>query len=112
MKNSIIALLLIVSLTPGIGGADDKDYSICEIAGFYEGDGNRFLYELALRIVDKNRLGSESECSVAMKNGKDVAIKFLKPGKSKTEEDSRILGEAAHFSNVVYDAILSRVKFD
>lgn len=98
---------------PGIGNADNgKDYSICRIAGYYDGDGNRFLNELALRVVDKNRLSTDSDCTLAMKTGKDVAIKFAKPGRSKTEEDSRILDEAAHFANIIYDAILFRVKFD
>ncbi|MGZ5001363.1 MAG: hypothetical protein ACXV7F_13815, partial [Methylomonas sp.] len=78
MKKLTFALLLLVSFVPCLAGAERKDYSICEIAGFYEGDGNRFLYELASRVIDKNRLSGESECSAAIKNGKNVAIKFSK----------------------------------
>jgi hypothetical protein len=94
-----------------LGGANDKDYSICAVAGFHEGNNNRFLTDLAERVAAKNNLFGEERCAAALKAGREVGAKFSKPGVVRTEPDYIIIRQATQFSNQIYDSILSRVKF-
>lgn len=112
MKKSVLLLLLGLSLFSCYVSASDNKYSICSVAGYYDGNGDRFLHELAVRVVDKNGLSADSVCVSATKAGKEVAIKFATPGKVKGESDAAVIGHAEHFRNLIYDAILSRIKFD
>ncbi len=107
-KSLFIFVLMIVSCS---GYASDKDYTICAVAGFYEGNNNRFLTELAERIAAKNNLFGDEKCTIALKTGKEVGERFTKPGVVRTETDHNVIRQATHFSNLIYDSILSRVKF-
>jgi hypothetical protein len=89
----------------------DKDYSICAVAGFYEGDNNRFLTDLAERIAAKNNLFGDEQCTLALREGKAVGERFSKPGADRRVTDYEIIRQATHFSNLIYDSILFRVKF-
>jgi hypothetical protein len=112
MKNFFLPLIFSLLAFPCYVSASDKPYSMCSVAGYYEGNDDRFMQELAMRVVEKNRLTSDTECTAAYKTGKEVAIKFSKPGRVKNQEDAAVIDQAEHFSNLIYDAILSRVKFD
>ena len=103
--------LLILSFYSYTSTATDKDYSICAVAGFYEGNNNRFLTDLAERVAAKNNLFGDEQCTIALKAGKEVGARFLKPGVVRTETDNTIIRHATHFSNLIYDSILSRIKF-
>lgn len=92
--------------------AADHDYFICRVAGYYEGNHDQFLYQAASRVLAKNRLSTDEACNENIKLGREVGIKFSKAGKAKNEQEAAVLDEAAHFSNLIYDAILSKVKFD
>lgn len=92
--------------------ASDHTYSICRVTGYYESNGDRFLYELASRILAKNRLTIDDHCHDNIRLGREIGIKFSKAGKVKNQQDTAVMEEAAHFSNQIYDAILSKVKFD
>jgi hypothetical protein len=91
--------------------ANDKDYTICAVAGFYAGDNNRFLTDLAERVAAKNNLFGDERCSQALKEGKAAGERFSKPGVERRVTDNEIIRSATHFSNLIYDSILSRVKF-
>lgn len=112
MKKSPFVLLLLVVSAAHATETGDKRYSMCSVAGYYDGSNNRFMSDIAMRVVEKNHLNSDSECTSAFKTGKDLGIKFSKPGRVKNEEESEIINDATHFGNMIYDAILSRVKFD
>ena len=112
MKKMLLPLLLALSAFPCCISASDKPYTMCSVAGYYEGNDNRFMHELAMRVIVKNQLNTNSECISAMKTGKEVAIKTAKPGRLKNEEDAEVIFHVEHFSNLIYDSILSRVKFD
>ena len=104
--------LLIVLMFPVYSAcANDKDYSICAVAGFHEGNNNRFLTDLAERVAAKNNLFGDEQCKTALKAGKDAGAKFFRPGVERTEADYTIIRQATNFSNMIYDSILSRVKF-
>lgn len=105
---SLLAILFISCSS----GASEKDYTMCKIAGFYEGNGNRFLEDLAVRVSAKNNLMADKECTLAMKDGREIGQNFSKPGRLKSHEDSEVIDEATHFSNLIYDSILSRVKLN
>lgn len=92
--------------------AVDMDNRICTAAGYYEAEGNQFMYEIAQRVIVKNKLNSGYPCSEASKRGADVARKYKLPGKVVSADDQRVIEAANHFGNAVYDAILSRIKFD
>lgn len=111
MSKILRSLLLLFWLHPVITLANEE-YEVCRVAGYYEATGDRMLHELAARIIAKNRLSVDANCSAAIKIGHEVGAKFAKPGKVKNEQDSKVLDEARSFSNLIYDAILSRVKFD
>lgn len=85
---------------------------MCSVAGYFEGNGNRFLYELAARALENNRFSADAECVSALKFGKEVGFKFAKPGRVKTDAEADVINHAEHFSNLVYDAILSKVRLD
>jgi hypothetical protein len=104
--------LFVLILVPCLGhAAEDKDYTICSVAGFYEGNNNRFLMELAERIAAKNNLFGDEHCTAALKEGRAVGERFNKPGVERRAMDYEIIRNATHFSNLIYDSILSRVKF-
>lgn len=102
-----LALLLVADVH-----AYDMDNHICTAAGYYEAEGNQFMYEIAQRVIVKNRLDAGGHCSEASKKGFDVARKYKTPGKVVSAEDQHTIDAATHFGNSVYDAILSRIKFD
>lgn len=112
MKKLVLHVIFALSVFPCHLPAEDKPYSMCSVTGYFEGNDNRFMQEIAMRVVEKNRLNADTECTAAIKAGKEVAIKFAKPGRVKSEEDAAVINHAEHFSNLIYDAILSRVKFD
>jgi hypothetical protein len=112
MKKLFLPVLLMVLSWSLQVAAEDIEHSMCSVTGYYEGNGNRFLYELASRALEKNRFNADSECSSALKFAKEVGVKFSKPGRVKTEEEAVVISHAEHFSNIVYDAILSKVRFD
>jgi len=93
------------------GYSAEKDYTICSVAGFYESNNNRFLTDLAERIAAKNNLFGDENCSIALKEGKAAGARFSKPGAERRTTDYDIIRSAQHFSNLIYDSILSRVKF-
>jgi hypothetical protein len=104
-------LLMVFIFSVCSARANDKDYSICAVAGFHEGNNNRFLTDLAERVAAKNNLFGDEQCKTALKAGKEVGMKFFKPGMERTDADYVIIRQATHFSNMIYDSILSRVKF-
>ena len=112
MKKLLLPLLLIVSFWSFPVAAEDKELSMCSVTGYFEGNGDRFLYGLAARALEKNRFNADQECTSALKFGKEVGIKFSKPGRVKTDEEAVVISHAEHFRNLVYDAILSKVRFD
>jgi hypothetical protein len=112
MKKLFLPILLMVLSWSLPVAAEDIEHSMCSVTGYYEGNGNRFLYEIAARALEKNRLNADSECSSALKFAKEVGVKFSKPGRVKNEEEAVVISHAEHFSNLVYDAILSKVRFD
>lgn len=112
MKKLVLFLLLAMLAFPCYISASDKPYLMCGVAGYNEGSDNRFMRDIAMRVVEKNRLTEDPECTSAFRAGKEVAIKFSKPGRVKSEEDIAVINHAEHFSNLIYDALLSRVKFD
>jgi len=110
MKLKISCFIMLMSAAC-LSHAVDKDYSICAVAGFYEGDKNRFLTDLAERVAAKNNLFGDEGCTQALKEGKAVGERFSKPGAERRVTDYDIIRQATHFSNLIYDSILSRVKF-
>ena len=103
--------LFILILASCAGNANEKDYTICSIAGFHEGNNNRFLTDLAERVAAKNNLFGDEKCSVALREGKLVGERFSKPGVERRATDYEIIRPATQFSNQIYDSILTRVKF-
>ncbi len=112
MKKLLFVLLLLAVTSAHAAESGDKRYSMCSVAGYYDGGNNRFMSDIAMRVVEKNHLSSDSECTLAFKTGKELGIKFSKPGRIKNEEETEVINDATHFGNLIYDAILSRVKFD
>ncbi len=112
MKKLKLLSLLAIFFISCPSGAKEKDFMMCKIAGFYEGNNNRFLEDLAVRVSAKNNLLADKECTVAMKDGKEIGQNFSKPGRLKSHEDSEVIDEATRFSNLIYDSILSRVKIN
>jgi len=91
--------------------AAEKDYTICAVAGFHEGSNNRFLTDLAERIAAKNNLFGDEKCTLALREGKAAGERFANPAVERRASDYEIIRSATHFSNLIYDSILSRVKF-
>jgi hypothetical protein len=89
----------------------EKDYTLCAIAGFHEGNNNRFLTDLAERVAAKNNLFGDEQCTLSLREGKAVGERFAKPGVERRASDYEIIRAATHFSNLIYDSILSRVKY-
>lgn len=110
MKHKSICFLVMM-LVSFPGGAVDKDYSICSVAGFYEGNNNRFLTDLAERIAAKNNLFGDEKCTRALREGKAVGERAAKPGAERRVTDYEVIRSATRFSDLIYDSILSRVKF-
>lgn len=112
MKQFLPWLVPLSLLLVGEVRAIDMDNHICIAAGYYEGEGNQFMLEIAQRVIAKNHLDSGGRCSEASKRGYDVARKHNAPGRVVSAEDQHVIDAATHFGNSVYDAILSRIKFD
>ena len=102
---------LFLMLSSPVGMTVEKDFSICAVAGFYEADNNRFLTDLAERVAAKNNLFGDANCTQALKAGRETGARFSKPGAQRNETDALIIRQATHFSDMIYDSILSRVKF-
>lgn len=109
MKLKITFVLLLFVAATSIQAAE-RDYSICAVAGFHEGNHNRFLTDLAERIAAKNNLFGDEKCSAALKEGKAAGERFSSPHAERRATDYEIIRAATLFSNTIYDSILSRVK--
>ena len=112
MKFTKLILLVAMSAISLAATASDRVYSMCGVVGYFEGSGNQFMQEIALRVVEKNRLLTSPACENAIKMGKEVAIHHAKPGRVTSEAEAEVINHAEQFRNQVYDSILSRVKFD
>ncbi len=110
MKRKVLCFLFIFFASRA-GFAGDRDFTLCAVAGFYEVTDNRFLTDLAERVAAKNNLFGDEKCTQAIKAGKEAGERFKKPGAQRTEIDMQIIRSSIQFSNQIYDAILSRVKF-
>jgi hypothetical protein len=108
LKYWLVFLLVFAS---SVSLAAEKDYSICAVAGFHEGNQNRFLTDLAERIAAKNNLFGDDKCTAALKEGKAAGERFSNPNLERRSSDYDIIRSATLFSNMIYDSILSRVKF-
>ncbi|MCK9605919.1 MAG: hypothetical protein M0R33_05650 [Methylomonas sp.] len=111
MKKLFFYLLLTVAIFPSTSSATRHEY-ICKIAGYYEGIEDRFLHALALRVIEKNRMTDEVSCQSEIKFGNNVAHKYSRLGKVESDEELQLQMHAKHFSALVYDAILSKIKLD
>lgn len=111
MKKLFIYLLLIVCIFPAVSSAGKHEY-ICKIAGYYEGVGDHFLYKLALRVIEKNNMTDETSCKTEIKFGNNVAHKHSRLGEVESDEEKHVLMHAKHFSILVYDGILSKIRLD
>jgi hypothetical protein len=107
-QNYLLVFLLLLVAT--VSHAAEKDYSICAVAGFHEGNNNRFLTDLAERVAAKNNLFGEERCTAALKEGKAAGERFSNPNLERRSSDYEIIRSATLFSNMIYDSILSRVK--
>jgi hypothetical protein len=103
--------IFVLFLTANTCPANDKDYSICAVAGYYTADNNRLLTDLAERIAAKNNLFGDDKCTQALKDGKETGLRISKAGAVRTDQDYVIQRQAIRFSDLIYDSILSRVKF-
>ena len=108
LKYWLVFLLVFAS---SVSLAAEKDYSICAVAGFHEGNQNRFLTDLAERIAAKNNLFGDDKCTAALTEGKAAGERFSNPNLERRSSDYDIIRSATLFSNMIYDSILSRVKF-
>ena len=111
MKKLFIYLVLIMSTFPAIGLAGTHDY-ICKIAGYYEGTSDGFLHQMTLRVIEKNHMMDEISCKTDIKFGNNVAHKFFRLGKVESDEEAKVQMHAKHFGDLVYDAILSKIRLD
>jgi hypothetical protein len=111
MKKLLIYLVLMVSIAPAISSAGKHEY-ICKIAGYYDGVGDHFLHQLALRVIEKNKMTDETFCKTDSKFGNNVAHKFARLGKVESDEEMQVQMHAKHFGDLVYDAILSKIRLD
>jgi hypothetical protein len=111
MKKLCLYLLPIVFLFPVNSMAGKHEY-ICKITGYYDGVGDHFLHELALRVIEKNQMADETSCQTEIKFGNNVAHKYSRLAKVETDEERQVLMHAKHFSDLVYDAILTKIKLD
>ncbi len=108
LKSFCVVVLMLISYQ---GQTAEKDYTICSVAGFYEGTNNRFLTDLAERVVAKNNLFGDEQCTLALKEGKFAGERFSKPGADRRVTDYEIIRTAHNFSTLIYNAILSKVKY-
>lgn len=109
MKKLFIVLLL--SVFPVISFAGKHEY-ICKIAGYYDVVGDRFLHQMALRVIEKNHMTDEVSCQTEIKYGNNVAHKYSRLGKVESDEEMQVQMHAKHFADLVYDAILSKIRLD
>lgn len=110
MKLKHLCLFVLMLVSP-INYAADKDYTICSVAGFHEGNHNRFLTDLAERVAAKNNLFGDEKCTIALREGKAAGERYANPSVERRATDYEIIRSANSFSNTIYDSILSRVKF-
>lgn len=109
MNKSFLYLLLALVVFPTAAQAGKHDY-ICKIAGYYDSVGDHFLHHAALRVIEKNQMAEEASCMTEIKFGNNVAHKQSRIGKVESDEEMEVLVHAKHFSDLVYDSILSKIK--
>ena len=111
MKKLFLYLVLAVAIFPTTSSAIKHDY-ICKIAGYYDGMNDHFLHAMALRVIEKNQMLDEISCQTEIKFGNNVAHKYSRLGKVETDDEMQVQMHAKHFGDLVYDAILSKIKLD
>jgi hypothetical protein len=109
MKKLFFYLLPVMFMFPVDSMAAKHEY-ICKIAGYYEEVGDHFLHQLALRVIEKNRMTDDMSCKTEIKLGNNIAHKYSRLGTVETDDEREVLMHAKHFSDLVYDAILSKIK--
>ena len=94
---------------------------ICEIAGYFDAEGQQFLSSIAFRlsgIIDINSKGSKDtkrHCALLMDSGKDMQREMIKRiinSKTPTDTQIKLSQKANLFKVLIQDAILQRVDFE
>jgi len=91
--------------------AEEDAYKLCFVRGYYFGAEDQFLGGLAAHIIYKKGLPNDPLCSAAHKIGYEVGVRFSRTGKLDGESDAKIIKYASEFSDKVYEALSSKIKF-
>ena len=94
-----------------ISMADEKDYELCTVGGYFSGTHDKFLSGLAAHLAKKKQVFSNPICKAAWENAYRIGEKLYKTGKVQEPAEEEIIHQAAAFSSKVYDAISARIKF-
>ena len=91
--------------------AEEKDYKICNVGGYFSGTGDKFLSGLAAHIAQKKNILSDPICSALWENAHRMGEKLSKTGKIKEQAEGEIAQQAAAFSEKVYEAVSAGIHF-
>lgn len=109
MKN--LFLLLFLAVFSSTVTANEEDYKLCTIGGYFSGTSDKFLSGLAAHIAEKKHVFGDPICDAAWANGYRVGEKLTKTGKIKDPSEREIIQQATAFSSKIYETISSRIKF-
>ncbi|MDE2365573.1 MAG: hypothetical protein KGM95_01410 [Betaproteobacteria bacterium] len=105
----LLAVLFLVFSTPGI--ANEKDYQLCTIGGYFSGTHDKFLSGLAAYVAKKKNVFGNPICNAAWENAYRIGEKLYKTGRVQEQAEEEIIHQAAAFSAKVYEAISARIDF-
>jgi hypothetical protein len=91
-------------------GAEDEDYKICTVGGYFSGTGDKFLSGLAAHLASKKRILTNPICVAVWKNSHAFGVHHSRTGKIESDAVGIVVQQASEFSAQVYDAVSANIS--
>ena len=102
--------LVLLFVFPSASGAEDEDYKICAIGGYFSGAEDKFLSGLAAHLASKKKILTNPICVAVWKNAYTFGAHHSKTGKIESDAEGIIVRQASEFSAQVYDAVSASIN--
>ncbi len=91
-------------------GAENEDYKICTVGGYFSGTDDKFLSGLAAHLASKKKILTNPICIAVWKNAHAFGVHHSKTGKIESDAEGIVIRQANEFSAQVYDAVSASIS--
>jgi hypothetical protein len=109
MKKLLLILVLVAVSSSSV--AAEKDYKICSIAGFLQGEDSSFIASVARHIMNKRIDMNDPVCTAAYKDAVEIGQHMSRTGKIRNQTDKTVIFQAVDFKSELFNAVTSNMNY-